>query len=205
MMKSKNKVTRERLKRVRSAYNFFFRAERAKVLGLSEDKLHIIQDGQKRKHRKTQGMIGFANLASRVGEKWKALSDEEKQPYILKSIEDRERYQRELKIKKLKLSFDPRAIASETANSNLRELTRSFKDRKFTNTSSLLSVEDKLEGEYVNRNFGSWYNVRFHDDFEPIPIKRMSKNRRHSGDFEDFLEICSRDQWVKCLLGEVGS
>jgi hypothetical protein len=85
----------ERPKRGRSAYNYFFRAERAKLLGISETDLEA-QQHQKRKHRKTPGMIGFASLASSVGGRWKKLSETEKLPYQLKSQEDRERYQRDL-------------------------------------------------------------------------------------------------------------
>jgi len=83
-----------RPKRARSAYNYFFRAERAKILGIKEEELDAKQN-EKRKHRKTPGMIGFANLASFVGEKWKELSEEEKMPYHLKSEADKERYARE--------------------------------------------------------------------------------------------------------------
>jgi hypothetical protein len=92
---NKSSDDEERPKRGRSAYNYFFRAERAKLLGISETDLEA-QQHQKRKHRKTPGMNGFASLASSVGGRWKKLSETEKLPYQLKSQEDRERYQRDL-------------------------------------------------------------------------------------------------------------
>jgi hypothetical protein len=90
-----NSDDEERPKRGRSAYNYFFRAERAKLLGISETDLEA-QQHQKRKHRKTPGMNGFASLASSVGGRWKKLSETEKLPYQLKSQQDRERSQRDL-------------------------------------------------------------------------------------------------------------
>jgi hypothetical protein len=90
-----NSDDEEHPKRGRSAYNYFFRAERAKLLGISETDLDA-QQHQKRKHRKTPGMNGFASLASSVGGRWKKLGETEKLPYQLKSQEDRERYQRDL-------------------------------------------------------------------------------------------------------------
>jgi hypothetical protein len=95
MKDSDSNAEKDRPKRARSAYNYFFRAERATLLGISEEELDA-QQQQKRKHRKTPGMIGFANLASSVGDKWKLLNEEEKLPYKMKSQADKERYTRDL-------------------------------------------------------------------------------------------------------------
>jgi len=83
----------QRPKRARSAYNFFFRSERAKLLGVTENEL-CIRDQQKRKHRKTPGMIGFAKLAAYIGEKWKSMSEDEKLPFRLKSQLEKEKFNR---------------------------------------------------------------------------------------------------------------
>ena len=86
-----------------SAYNFFFKAERARILGVDDDD-DCDLDGQddeaaakKRKHRKTPGMIGFRQLANHVGERWRSLSTEEKIPYQKKFEQDRIRYKTEMK------------------------------------------------------------------------------------------------------------
>jgi len=84
-----------RPKKPLSAYNFFFKAERARILGIENESQ--TSNRNKRKHRKTEGMIGFQGLANQVGEKWRNMSDEEKAEYKEKYAADRERYLNELK------------------------------------------------------------------------------------------------------------
>jgi hypothetical protein len=133
----------ERPKRGRSAYNYFFRAERAKLLGISETDLEA-QQHQKRKHRKTPGMIGFASLASSVGGRWKKLSETEKLPYQLKSQEDRERYQRDLEDWRRKhglLSASPSNIDDGAAASAGSSVASSSSSREQAPSSSCSSQE----------------------------------------------------------------
>jgi hypothetical protein len=89
-----------------SAYNFFFKAERARILGAKAEEQDAEEaasveaaggGGKKRKHRKTPGMIGFRQLANHVGERWRNLTDEEKVPYQKKFAGDRTRYKKEMK------------------------------------------------------------------------------------------------------------
>jgi len=90
----------EQPKRPLSAYNYFFKSERARLLGLEEPSLDMVHDHEKsgkRRHRKVHGAIGFRDLASQVGSKWKALSDEEKAPYVRLFQQDRTRYRTEMK------------------------------------------------------------------------------------------------------------
>jgi len=84
-------------KRPLTAYNYFFKSERARLLGYDEDELDS-QQKKKRKHRKTHGMIGFKELAHHVGETWKNLDSASKAIYQRKFEEDRKRYQQELQV-----------------------------------------------------------------------------------------------------------
>lgn len=91
-----------------SAYNFFFRDERERILnGAEEDyseakqqKLltgHWFRDrSKKRRHRKTHGKIAFTTLSRMVSQRWKELAEERKNFYKEVAAKDLERYRREL-------------------------------------------------------------------------------------------------------------
>jgi hypothetical protein len=80
-------------KRPLSAYNFFFKAERARFLG--KDPNEADNCIRRKQHRKIPGMIGFKELAVMMGERWKRLPEEEREPYTQKFEQDRIRYKRE--------------------------------------------------------------------------------------------------------------
>lgn len=94
--------------RALSAYNFFFRDERERLLYGGELCLdsakcnalltqHWSRDRtQKRRHRKTHGKIPFTELSKIVSRKWKGLDDQQKNFYRRVSSLDWERYQKEL-------------------------------------------------------------------------------------------------------------
>jgi hypothetical protein len=80
--------------RALSAYNFFFRYERERILNSNADKIEaqpdLSQEKQnellashwgrdrtvKRRHRKSHGKISFAELSKRISQRWKDLPDE---------------------------------------------------------------------------------------------------------------------------------
>lgn len=94
--------------RALSAYNFFFRDERERVLNggsqeLTEDKAsQLLQDHwgrdrtKKRRHRKTHGKIDFTTLSKLISTRWKELPEQDKEFYRQVAAKDWERYQREL-------------------------------------------------------------------------------------------------------------
>ena len=93
LSKEANKKPRKAL----SAYNYFFRSERARILGVDIETLEK-QLNMPRKHRKTPGMIGFKGMAVFVGQRWKTLSSVDKAPFERLAIKDKDRYKREMEV-----------------------------------------------------------------------------------------------------------
>ena len=94
--------------RALSAYNFFFRDERDRVLNggsldLNDSKANaLLQEhwgrdrAKKRRHRKTHGKIDFTTLSKLISTRWKELPECDKEFYRQVAAKDWERYQREL-------------------------------------------------------------------------------------------------------------
>jgi HMG-box domain len=95
--RKKWKKPRDKPNRPLSAYNLFFKQERARMLGEDAEK-HDNEKGQKRVHRKTHGKIGFAEMARIIGAKWKTLGDEEKHEFEEVAVREKKRYAEELAV-----------------------------------------------------------------------------------------------------------
>jgi HMG (high mobility group) box len=103
-----------------SAYNFFFRDERNRIIKYgpsyewvscwNSDELQYSRENQdallgaywkqdrttKRKHRKSHGKISFTDLSKMVSKKWKGLTLEGKLFYQGVALRDRDRYQHQI-------------------------------------------------------------------------------------------------------------
>lgn len=79
-------------KRPLSAYNIFFRRQREDILGEDIAREFEITDQTKRKHRKTHGKIGFAEMARIISNKWKGLSEADKKPFMELAEVEKKKY-----------------------------------------------------------------------------------------------------------------
>lgn len=119
--------------RALSAYNFFFRDERERLLYnvskvLDDEKCrkllteHWHRDRtQKRRHRKTHGKIPFTQLSKIVSSQWKKLTEDQKDFYRGVSAKDWARYQRELEEYKAKQEPKDDSIKSSKVASKMLE------------------------------------------------------------------------------------
>lgn len=116
-------------KRPLSAYNIFFKHEREKLVSNTPDsdapvtleslKVDPQRKTTKRRHRKSHGKIGFADLARTIAEKWKTLDPESRKVFEACAAKEKERYQKEITEwkarKKTEAAADEAAIKSQLA------------------------------------------------------------------------------------------
>jgi hypothetical protein len=148
--KSKNtrKKPKDRPKRPLSAYNFFFKEERQRILedlpegeekeqpSSSCDKNE--QDGGTRKRKKRpHGKIGFESLAKMIGQRWQELEPEGVEYYKKKADADTQRYKEEMKVYSTKckteesvLTESDEIIQIEEASPSIEDLEQSSKYRR---------------------------------------------------------------------------
>ena len=100
------KKPKDKPKRPLSAYNLFFKEERARLISGGSDTdcsktssptspTASVSDS-KRKHRKSHGKIGFAALAQTISKKWKSTDAKTRRPFEAKAAIEKARYKREL-------------------------------------------------------------------------------------------------------------
>ena len=95
----------EKPKRLRTAYNLFFKHHRELLL----ESLPI----RRRKPRNSHGKIGFTSLAQTIAARWKTISDEEKAYFQELADQDRARYKREMKVwKELEKAHELNSVLS---------------------------------------------------------------------------------------------
>lgn len=98
--KPRRKKDKNEPKRKISAYNYFFKLEREKVMrfvnGDTSSNVDWIEPDVVQRLHLDNGKTNVSLLVQLVGNRWKQLTDDEKEPYKQMAAEDAERYQQEL-------------------------------------------------------------------------------------------------------------
>lgn len=106
--KKARKKPKDRPKRPLSAYNIFFKEERARILEklpdkedenneVKEEEEEEAEAGEEKKGKKRpHGKIGFENLAKVIGQRWQELGPDQVTYYKKKAEEDMKRYKQEM-------------------------------------------------------------------------------------------------------------
>jgi len=100
---SRSLTQKDRPKRPLTAYNLFFKEERARLLAeqkgmlLSDEQYDHTSDGTKRKRRKTpHGKIGFEEMARIISKKWKEIDPSVLAEYEARAEAGKKRYREEI-------------------------------------------------------------------------------------------------------------
>jgi len=102
------KKPKDKPKRPLSAYNYFFKEEREKILRtlLGEDvdgnskegNPDHIDDEQEKRLKKEGGKVSFEEMGKLIGQRWKAINPERLAKYTALAASDTERYKKEMEI-----------------------------------------------------------------------------------------------------------
>ena len=90
--RGKRKANKDKPKRPLSAYNYFFKEERARLLTKDSESSSQVSDEQ----RTSTGKIKFENLAKIISSKWQSLDERDLVYYKQKATEDLQRYRKEM-------------------------------------------------------------------------------------------------------------
>jgi hypothetical protein len=93
------KGPRVRPKRALTAYNIFFKDQRAKILAErleAEDALHTSYGTKRERRNRPHGKMGFEEMAKLIGKKWKEIIPEELSYYKSMAAADKKRFTDEL-------------------------------------------------------------------------------------------------------------
>ncbi|KAL3938168.1 MAG: hypothetical protein SGBAC_006855 [Bacillariaceae sp.] len=156
--KKKWKKPKGKPNRPLSAYNFFFRKQRAAMLGddIPSPTMELLK---KRVHCKTHGKIGFAEMAREIGRRWKSLDPESKKEFDDLAKAERKRYGVELAKWKesLRMKEDTSALDtlsnaalsvsdSETINSCEKSVDSTVEDAQIISNTSVEQRSDLASG-----------------------------------------------------------
>jgi len=131
-----------------SAYNIFFKQERARIINIAtaEDDSSILdgngenesasKGSDTRKTRALRGKIGFENLAKMIGNRWKNLNPSQLEQFKALALEEAERYRCEMKEYHISQGEKKKLNDSIRAKEKSQEASISTKGEKHSRTTA---------------------------------------------------------------------
>lgn len=202
-----------------SAYNIFFREQRALIIGTKPPDLKDLgspknealpMDGstpnferKKRAHRKTHGKISFSNLAKEIGRSWNELPHDQRTRFVAGAAKEKERYQEELRVYRLRKKCEEKneKIKQEDRDS-CSNATQS--DPKTLERRTVAGIPHKEDKDQSYGRLSSYENDRSHIDYAHDHIAIVSpscQSDRKRGDSPYYSSLDNSQRLQPSLSG----
>jgi hypothetical protein len=157
-------------------------------------KVDPVRKAKKRRHRKSHGKIGFADLAKTIAEKWKTLDAESRKVFEACAAKEKERYQREIKewkaYKKSEQAADEAAVKHQIAMNNAEMLYNSRMNESVApNNRDLSDMRDRDSSGWSSRTMTNGGGGMSNSARAPAPAEDQSSFMAGVQDPRDYLKI----------------
>jgi predicted RNA-binding Zn ribbon-like protein len=180
-----------------SAYNLFFKEQRKKLLG-GDDAEDDNLASSKRKHRKTHGKIGFADLAKSISQTWHDLKKEEKHKYEAEAKKRKQDYFRQLqeykkRANKAEQVSTPKDDDRSDYAAVLVSMSRATTDPSTARTASFnkTGLTEKVEVPIVRSAAGLNESEQEKLLEDSVNRQRVAENFANTTEFKDLKHKCA--------------
>ena len=147
-----------------SAYNLFFKHEREVLL----ETLPVRAEG---KPRRSHGKIGFADMARVIGNRWRNIHPEEKELFDKLALQEKERYQKELKAFKeaKKVGTPVKTAPLVCLSAGQKEISPQQQHQEYPPRTYEQDPTSWSQSKYTNWQQNTWEQKTWHRSTPGIP------------------------------------